>query len=105
MNAELIGVAVGLLCAGLGATIWRFEWIHLLSNVRAEEVDPSKKSDLARFAGRFMIGIGLLLVLLPFVIRNVQAEGEQLLAIFLVVVGIFAATGFYLKGLRQFLKK
>jgi hypothetical protein len=98
-------LAVALLVAGFGAAIWRFEWIHLLNNVRKEEVDPAKKSDLARFGGQHLLGIGLILFLLGLLMSVVQAKTGVLIAIFLAVVGIFVTTGFYLKGLRRFLKK
>ena len=98
-------VAIALLVMGLGAGIWRFEWIHLLNNIREDEVDPAKKSNLARFAGRHLVVVGLILLLPGLLMNMIQTKTEILIVILLAVVGIFVVSGFYLKGLGKFLKK
>ena len=87
-----IGVAIMV----LGAAIWRFNWIRLLSNVDINAVDEIKKEALARFAGGFVLLVGGLITLLAYLTERLTTERELLLLIGCAVVIIFILTGIYL---------
>ena len=89
----------------LGAGIWRFEWIHLLSNVDVNAVEPTRKSALARFAGGFVMLVGVLIGLLAYLIERLTTEQELLILIGCAVAIIFLLTGIYLVGLGRYMKK
>ncbi|GAB3013445.1 hypothetical protein [Spirosoma pulveris] len=103
MNMLMLGTALGL--AVLGAYIWRYKAINLLSNVDSRQVNPSKKGELARYAGLYCVGIGSIFFGLSFVIERFTTERELLLVIGAAVVVIMIATAIYLSGLGRFMKK
>ncbi|MCX6216105.1 hypothetical protein [Spirosoma sp.] len=103
MNILMLCTGIGL--ALLGAGIWRYKATHLLSNVDSNQVDPSKKDGLARYAGLYCIGVGGIFFGLSFVIERFTTERELLLVIGGTVVLIMIATAIYLSGLGRFMKK
>ncbi|SOD81614.1 hypothetical protein [Spirosoma fluviale] len=103
MNILMLCTGIGL--ALLGAGIWRYKATHLLSNVDSSQVDPSRKGDLARYAGLYCMGIGGIFLGLAFVIERFTTEKELLFIIGGTVVVIMIATAIYLSGLGRFMKK
>lgn len=103
MNIPMFILSVALML--LGAVIWRFRLIHLLSNVDMKEVDDTRKLGLARYAGCFVILVGGIFAVLAYLIGNVTTEREMLILLACMIPIIMIATVFYLAGLKKFMKK
>lgn len=89
----------------LGAAIWRFKWIHLLSNINVKAVNITNKSLLARFAGGYIMLVGVILLILGYLTKCLTTERELLPLVGGSVVVIFLLTGIYLAGLGRYTKK
>ena len=103
MNLLLLFIGFGIILLGL--CIWRFQWIHLLSNVDVNQVESGEESNLARFAGFYIVMVGVILMLLGYLVQYAVTEQQMLTAVLLTVVGIFVMTGIYLSGHSRYLKK
>lgn len=101
---HVILAVVGLFVIFLGAMVWRFRWINLLSNVDINQVDHVRKAALARYAGCFIMALGSQLVLLAYLLGHATTERAQLILLACMLPVIMATTVIYIAGLGRYMK-
>ncbi len=89
----------------LGAAIWQFKLVHLLSNVDMDQIDPAKKGALARYAGSFVAVVGVVFLVLGYLVMKTISERDVvvLMACLIPVMMVISVT--YMVGMGRFTKK
>lgn len=103
MNVLMTVVSLGLIL--LGAAIWRFKLVRLLSNVDVNRVDWTRKDELARYAGCFIMLIGIVFGVLAYFIDRVTTERGSIVLAGCTILVIMSFTVIYLAGLGRYMKK
>ncbi|WP_019987427.1 hypothetical protein [Rudanella lutea] len=91
---------IGSILALLGLAIWRFKLTSWLSNVN--NLDVKDHDGLARFAGIFLIGLGVYAVLCGYLAQQTTTQNGQIGVMILFVLGSQLAIVGYMYGLRKY---
>ncbi|MVM41957.1 hypothetical protein GO730_37030 [Spirosoma sp. HMF3257] len=103
MNIFMFIIGLGIML--LGVAIWRFKLINILSNVDMSQVDLTKKDDLARYAGCFLLLIGGIFSIVAYLLGLVETERGILVLLACIIPLIMVSCIFYLAGLGRYMKK
>jgi len=94
---------IGALIALLGAAVWQFKLTTWLSNIN--NLDVTNHAGLARYAGLFLIGLGVYAVLCGYFAQQTTTQSGQIAVMILFVIGAQLSMVGYMYGLRKYTKQ